>query len=269
MSAAETLFREGRLHEALAELQQQVRSNPAAVPPRIFLVQLLMTLGAWDRALTQLKVLEEMDAGTLPMVRTYETAIRCERLRLSVIGGERSPLVFGDPQPWLALLVQSLSLLNAGKVEQAAQLRAEALKQAPACGGMLNGTAFEWIADADSRFGPVLEVLLNGAYYWVPFNRIQRIEIAPPADVRDLVWLPAKFIWANQGEADGLIPVRYPLVPGQEDAALLMARRTDWQQRDDSTFIGHGQRMLATDAAELGLLEVRELTLDVTEPALA
>lgn len=267
MSAAETLFKEGRLKEALAELQQQVRSNPAAVPPRIFLVQLLMTLGAWDRALTQLKVLEEMDASTLPMVRTYEMAIRCERLRLSVISGERSPLVFGDPQPWLALLLQSLSLLNAGKLEQATQLRAEALEQAPACSGTLNGEAFQWIADADSRFGPVLEVLLNGAYYWVPFNRIQAIEIAPPADVRDLIWLPAKFTWANQGEADGLIPVRYPLVDGADEAALLMARRTDWQALDDATFIGHGQRMLATDAAEAGLLEVRELRLDATEAA--
>lgn len=269
MSAAETSFREGRLSDALAELQQQVRSNPAAVPPRIFLVQLLMTLGAWDRALTQLKVLEEMDASTLPMVRTYEMAIRCERLRLSVMSGERSPLVFGDPQPWLALLLQSLSLLNDGKIEQAAELRGQALEQAPACGGTLNGTAFEWIADADSRFGPVLEVLLNGAYYWVPFNRIQRIEIEPPADVRDLIWLPAKFTWTNAGEADGLILVRYPLAPSHEDPALLMARRTDWQQYDDTTYIGHGQRVLTTDAAELGLLEVRELCLDTAGQAAA
>ncbi len=264
MSAAETLFREGDLQGALGALQQVVRAQPAQSAPRVFLVQLLMTLGAWDRALTQLKVLEEMDAGTLPMVRTYETAIRCERLRQSVFAGERSPLIFGDPQPWLALLLQSLSLLSAGKLEQAAQLRAQAFEQAPASSGTINGTAFDWIADADSRLGPILEVLLNGAYYWVPINRISALTIEPPADVRDLVWLPARFTWVNGGEADGLIPVRYPGSEHHAEPAIQLARRTDWEQRDEATFIGQGQRVLTTDAVELGLLEVRELIIAPT-----
>jgi protein involved in temperature-dependent protein secretion len=41
-----------------------------------------------------------------------------------------------------------------------------------------------------------------------------------------------------------------------------MSRKTEWQALGDDAFAGLGQRVLATSAAELGLLEVREVTLD-------
>jgi type VI secretion system protein ImpE len=126
----------------------------------------------------------------------------------------------------------------------------------------MNGNAFEWIADADSRLGPVLEVLLNGAYYWVPFERIRRIEFEKPTDVRDLVWLPAQFTWSNDGQAMGLVPVRYP---GSEQAGqdpLKLARQTQWTDLGDDEFAGLGQRIVTTSGEELGLLDVREISLD-------
>src|SRR5260370_383324 len=208
--SAEEKLRAGDLPAWLLELQAAVRRDPADPKTRIFLAQLLMVLGDWDRALTQLKVIAEMDAGAIPMTRAYAAAIQCEQLRASILKGERSPLIFGDPEPWLALVVQGLAALAAGRTEQADAIRAEAFDAAPATVGSLNGTEFEWIADADSRLGPILEVLLNGAYYWVPFHRIAGIQFEAPADLRDLVWLPAQFTWANGGEAAGLIPTRYP-----------------------------------------------------------
>jgi type VI secretion system protein ImpE len=265
MSAADDSFRSGDLAQALAQLQAEIRQQPADANLRVFLSQLLMVLGQWDRALTQLKVLEEMDASTLPMVRTYQTAIACERLRQSVFAGERSPLVFGDPPAWLALMIQALQLTNQGHFQQASELRATALEQAPTTGGSLNGTAIEWVADADSRLGPVLEVLINGKYYWMPIERLKRIVIDVPSDVRDLVWTPAQLTLANGGEAVALIPTRYPGSEAVEDAQIRMARRTDWQSIADDTYVGLGQRVLTTDAVELGLLELRELSLDTVD----
>jgi type VI secretion system protein ImpE len=261
LSAAEEKLRAGELSACLTELQGEVRRNPAESRPRIFLAQLLMVLGEWDRALTQLNVIAEMEAGAIPMTRTYTAAIQCERLRDSILQGERSPLIFGDPEPWLALVVQGLAALAAGRTEQADTIRAEAFAAAPMTAGSLNGTAFEWIADADSRLGPVLEVLLNGAYYWVPFHRIAAIEFEQPADLRDLVWLPAQFTWANGGEAVGFIPTRYPGTQTCAESALRLARRTEWTAIGSEAFAGLGQRVLATSADEVPILEVRELRL--------
>jgi hypothetical protein len=66
--------------------------------------------GNWERALTQLNVAGEMDASTLAMVQTYREAIRCELLRAEIFAGKRSPLIFGQPDEWLALLTQALKL---------------------------------------------------------------------------------------------------------------------------------------------------------------
>jgi len=256
---AEDCFRRGDLAGCLQALQDTVRKNPADAKLRIFLAQVLMIQGDWDRALNQLKVIGEMDASALPMVAAYGAAIQCERLRADVFAGTRSPLLFGDPVPWIALQMQSIALLGAGRQNEAAEVRAQAFESAPATAGTLNGEPFEWIADADSRLGPVLEVLLNEAYYWIPFERIASVTVEPPSDARDFVWLPAEFRWTNGGEAMGLIPVRYPGSEKSAEPAIRMARRTEWQAAGPDAYVGLGQRILTTDGPEIGLLELREL----------
>ena len=262
MSGAESRLRAGDLPGCLNDLQEEVRRNPADAKPRIFLAQLLMVLGDWERALSQLAVAAELDPSAIPMAHSYRAAIQCEGLRRSVMRGEHSPLIFGDPEPWIELLVQGLAALAAGKAEAAEEIRAEAFAAAPTTTGSVNGTEIEWIADADSRFGPILETLLNGSYYWVPFHRIAAIKLDPPADLRDLVWLPAQFTWVNGGEAVGFIPTRYEGSERAEDPQLRLARKTEWTALGGGEgYAGRGQRVLATSADDFPLLEVRELVL--------
>jgi type VI secretion system protein ImpE len=259
--SAVTQFAGGDLAGCLAQLQNDVRRQPADGKLRVFLAQLLMVTGDWERALNQLRVAAELDAGALPMMHAYGAAIQCEQLRKQVFAGARSPLVFGEPLPWIAGLLQAFSLDAQGNGAQAAALRAESLESASGTAGTLNGAAFEWIADADSRLGPILEVLLNGAYYWVPFERISKVVVEAPSDARDLVWLPAQFVWANGGEAMGLLPVRYPNSERHDDDAIRLARKTEWVLLSGEQYAGVGQRILTTDTEEVGLLDVRELTL--------
>ncbi len=77
---------------------------------RVFLFQLLCVLGQWQRALTQLQVCGELDAGTLAMVNTYRDALQCEAVREAVFAGKTTPMVFGQPQTWVALLVEALQV---------------------------------------------------------------------------------------------------------------------------------------------------------------
>jgi type VI secretion system protein ImpE len=266
MVRAEEILREGRLAEALEQLQAQVRDEPADAKLRVFLFQLLAVTAQWQRALTQLNVLRELDAASLPMAHGYAEALRCEVLREEIFSGRRSPLVFGDPEPWIARMVEALSRGAEGRHEQAAQLREEALEAAEPSSGSIDGRDFEWIADADPRLGPLLEVIVNGRYYWVPFRRIRRIRLEAPDDLRDLVWLPARFTWANAGEAVGLIPSRYPGATSEDDPEILLARRTEWASPASEVYLGLGQRMLVTDRDEHPLLEAREIELANQDP---
>jgi len=261
MGAEESLH-EGNLDDALHQLQERVRQDPANVNHRIFLFQLLAVMGAWDRALNQLNVAGDLDDSTLAMVQTYREALRCEALRAEVFAGRRSPLVFGEPERWIALAIEAQRLTAVGEYEESQTLRGQALEQAPACPGTVDGEPFQWIADGDTRLGPLLEAIVNGHYYWIPVHHIRTLQIEPPEDLRDLVWIPAHFTWANGGESVALIPSRYPGSEASGDARIRLGRRTEWEEQPGGVYLGLGQRMLATDAGEYSLLDVREISLE-------
>jgi type VI secretion system protein ImpE len=262
---AEQTLRDGRVEEALAELQNEVRKAPDNAEYRVFLFQLLCVIGDWERARAQLKVLGELSAGSFPLVHVYGAAITCELLRAEVFAGARTPMVLGEPLPWLARLFQALSVAAQGHSAEAASLRAEALEQASAVPGTIDGQAFEWIADADSRLGPVCEAIVDGRYYWVPFERIRSVTLEAPADLRDVVWMPARLGLPNGGEASTLIPARYPGSEADRDGQIRLGRKTEWDEVAPETFHGRGQRMFATTGGEYALLSVRRIELGGSE----
>lgn len=270
LAKAEQAVRDADLETALRLLQEHVRSHPDAAPPRIFLFQLLSVLGQWDRALTQLNVAAELDPIALAMAQMYREALQCETLRADVFAGKRAPMVFGEPDEWLALLIESL-LTAAGSTPaaaaQAQTLRERAFEAAPATSGSIDGTAFEWIADADMRLGPVCEAVINGRYSWVPFARLSRIDIEAPADLRDVVWMPAHLQFTNGGDAVAVIPTRYPGSESSSDPRLQLARQTEWRAAAPDVFHGLGQRLWTTDAGEHALMDVREVRFDAAAGA--
>jgi type VI secretion system protein ImpE len=267
MTTAEELLAAGDPQGALELLQRQVRERAADPKLRVFLFQLLCVLGQWQRALNQLQVCGEMDAGTLAMVNTYREALQCEAVREAVFAGRTTPIVFGQPQPWVVSLVEALQADACGDGEFAVRLREDAFEAAPVTSGKLDGAAFDWIADADSRLGPVLEVVINGRYGWLPFSALTKVRIEAPTDLRDLVWVPAHLDFSNGGETVALIPSRYPGSGAQSDGALQLSRRTEWLAIGREQFRGMGQRVFITDTAELGLLEAREIVLQSALPA--
>jgi type VI secretion system protein ImpE len=265
VDAARALLRADGPRAALEQLKKDVRKVPREPRLRIFLFQLFCVVGEWDRALTQLAVAAEFDPEAVPMAQTYRAVIRCEMLRERVFKGLRTPTFLGEPEQWMSLLVEANRVLATGAEAEAASLRDAAFEQAPAISGQIDGKPFNWIADADPRLGPVLEAVVEGKYYWVPFGRIARVSLEPPADLRDQVWMPAQFIWSSGGESMGFIPTRYPgSQSGDED--LTLARRTEWRDSNDWP-LGLGQRMLATDADEVALMDLRKLVIDTSPTA--
>jgi len=265
LSTAEQSLRDGDPAAALRLLQEQVKARPADAKLRVFLFQLLSVLGQWERALNQLNVAATLDPGALAMAQMYREAIRCEVLRARVFEGKTAPMVFGAPEQWLALLVEALLQEGRENFAEGAALRAKALEEAPTSAGTLDNQPFEWIADADSRLGPVIEGVINGRYYWIPFDCLARLHIEAPTDLRDTVWMPAHFTFANGGESVGVIPTRYPGSESSGDGRVLLARRTEWTEPRAGAFYGLGQRLLTTDSGEASIMDIRELL--VARPA--
>jgi type VI secretion system protein ImpE len=261
--SAEEFLRRGDLDRALSTTQDLVRQDPGSARLRTCLFQLLAVRGQWERAMKQLDVVGDLDPQTIAMVQTYRPALQCELLRAEVFAGTRTPLVLGGPEPWMAYLLSALQLTAEGAFGQADEVRCQAFEAAPTTAGTVDGEPFEWIADADSRFGPMLEAIINGRYHWVPFHRLRSLTIEQPTDLRDMAWAPAMLGLATGADVVALLPSRYPGTEAADDSACLLARKTVWIERD-GTFLGLGQRILATDHAEYPLLDIREVRFEPT-----
>lgn len=264
--SAEDLLKAGDLDGALDALQADIRADAANPALRIFLFQLLSVRGDWKRAIAQLKLSAEMDGNATHMAQTYREGIICEVYREKVFSGEKEPLIFGEPEEWIALMVEALKANAAGKAEQAAETRAKAFDLAPTVSGKLDGQPFEWLADADMRLGPLLEVIVNGRYFWMPFTSISKAKFEDPIDLRDAVWTPAEIKLANGGDIVALIPTRYAGTVERGSDAERLARSTQWVDLGADTYAGLGQRLLTTDLGDTALMDLRLLEMDIEVP---
>jgi type VI secretion system protein ImpE len=265
LEAAEQSLKDGDIAGALKLLQEETRAHAADPKLRVFLFQLLCVTGQWERALTQLEVAGTLDASALAMVQMYSQAIRCEVLRAQVFEGKKSPMVLGQPEQWLALLIEALLVSGQGRVAESEGLRGRAFEAADPMSGTIDGESFAWIADADSRLGPVCEAIINGRYYWVPFSRLRKVVIDAPEDLRDLVWMPAHFEFDDGGDTVALIPTRYPGSEGSENTQVVLARTTVWSEVAAGVYHGLGQRLIATESGEKALMDIREIVLAAGE----
>ena len=247
-------IREARLSVARELLQNKIRAAAADARLRLSLLQLLCVMGEWDRVRNQLEVIESLGDENKSWINMLGPALMGEALRRDVFAGRTTPLVLGEPAEWIAKLIQAL---RPGDAAAQAQLRTAAFDAAPAVAAKVNGEEVPWLADADSRLGPVLEAIMDGKYYWIPFDRVRKLVLTVPTDLRHLVWLPGQITWSTGGESPVMIPTRYSGTEASADDQLRLARRTVWEEIAENQFRGLGQRMLTAGEKDFPILDVR------------
>jgi type VI secretion system protein ImpE len=238
---ARELLQAGKLDEAIQALGADLRSNPGDVQKRTFLFELLCFAGQYDRAEKQLDALagtnKETDMGTL----LYRAALHAERVRHDLFAKREFPVTAAGTASPVSLQ------------------------------GTINGQPFHTLEDADPRIGARLEVYAAGAYLWLPFEHISRVQMQPPKRLRDLIWVTAlvhtseAFKGRELGEV--LVPALQPFSWKHQDDQVRLGRVTEWQQEDGGELAPVGQKMLLADSEELPFLEVREIQFVAAQSA--
>lgn len=265
MTEAQQFLAAAQPQDALHALEKEVRSRPAEASLRQALVHVLAILGDWDRMLKQLGVLAEMGVTEQVTARSLEQMVVCERHRLEVMAGRKTPMFFGEPPHWVSSLVAALEQLNTDQPLAALNLTQQAFEQAPARAGQAGETTFQWLADADMRFGPIFEIVIQGNYYWVPMDQIKRMDIPAPTSVGDLVWLPVNIELLDGSELPAMLFTRYPGSDSASEGALQMSRLTEWREATAGYYLGTGQRVFTTDQGDISLLDIRSIVWDAAE----
>ena len=282
------------LADALARMETQVRQAPTSSAHRWALAELLCVLGQWGRALQQLQAgarLASQQADWRAKAHMLRGLIRAEAMRTEVFAGRQLPVPVMDRPQWMEEMAQAIAANVSGDHARADMLRRSALDAAPVCSGVcsqsqsaargdpsdasLVDTPFGWIADSDTRLGPVCELMVAGAYRWLAFADVEEITIERPDTLLDLVWLPATLrLCGTSGGPQTLhafIPTRYTGVEelaaqafsGQRDA-LMLSHLTRWHDTGDTGVFAQGQKMLMTPGGDVPLLEVRSLRMEVS-----
>lgn len=260
MWRANDLLRAGDLDGARAALIEVVRAEPAEQKARMFLFQLLCVLGDWDKAKSQLSILAQLSPEAQMLAVAYGQAIDAEKFRDEVFAGRATPPNLARNSPWADDLALSIGHFAAGRLEEAEELRSRAFDAAPETPGSLDGIEFDWISDADPRFGPCIEAIIAGSYGILPFDAVESITSEGPEDLRDIVWCPAQVQFKQGHSVAAMLPARYPGAHVAEDAAIRLARTTSWRSGSAGEQ-GEGQRLLSlSDGEERGILELRRLT---------
>jgi len=128
--------------------------------------------------------------------------------------------------------------------------------------GELNDKPFQTLRDCDDLFGPVLEVMAHGDYYWLPLQQVESLMMNAPKYPRDLLWLPAKLSLRDGPAGDVFLPALYPGSHQHADNQIKLGRQTDWQGGDAGPVRGIGFRMFLVDDDAKSLLEWRELQVE-------
>jgi protein involved in temperature-dependent protein secretion len=259
MRNADELLRSGDLDGARAALVEAVRSAPGDVPTRMFLFSLLAIGGEWDKARSQLSTLATLSPEAQMLSVVYGQAIEAEREREAVWAGTASARQHVASH-WAEALLTSISHLGRDEHDAVAAARDAAFDAAPDMPGTLDGQTFDWIADADTRFGPSFEAIIGGKYGLQAFDQVASITSEGPRDLRDLVWYPVQIAFRGGQSVAALLPVRYPGIA--EDPAERLARATSWRDCGSGEQ-GSGQHIwMTSNGDDCELLAVRHLQFD-------
>ncbi|SFS03767.1 type VI secretion system accessory protein TagJ [Sphingomonas jatrophae] len=260
MPSADELLRQGDLDGARAALVEVVRARPGDPEARIFLFQLMAVAGEWTKARTHLDLLAKLSAEAQMLAVAYNQALEAEIFRSAVFDGTATAPILTREADWAKDIAEAIKLAACGEANAADDARGRAFDAAPDTPGTLDGIAFDWIADADARFGPTFEAIIAGQYGLVPFSAVEKITSEGPKDLRDIVWYPVQIGWKNGQSVAGMLPARYPGTEHSTDGAERLARATSWRETPVGE-AGSGQHLLALSGGEeRGLLELRALS---------
>lgn len=256
----------GKIDEAIAAVEAAIRAAPGDAALRQQLFQLLAVTGNWARAGQQMATAGSLNAKLTPTVLAYRGLVEAEMVRQAVFAGTTTPMLMGEPEPWMAAWLKAAEAVTKAQFAEAEALRDQALDQSPATpcirtppGEGAPEQSLPGFLDADTRLGPMLEGVIDGKYYWIPFCRISELEVSPPECLADAVWASVRIKWTAGGESHGFVPARYPNSERSADKDIRLGRATEFMDAGAGSSFGLGHRLFLTgneEVGEVGLLEL-------------
>lgn len=264
MTEAEELLKEGRLAEAIEAVTREVKARPSDETRRMFLFELLLFAGQWERAQKQLDAVAGLDAQSEAGAQVYRNNLGAMRGRERLWTEGVAPHFVSEPPPEVTLHLAAIDEWRAGRPEEARRLLAEAAELRQPLAGRANGREFTDWRDADDAVAPVLELIISDKYTWLPFSQVSRVEFETPRRLRDLVWCPARVLTRTGVAGELFVPALYEGTSRHDDEKVRLGRMTVWEDEGegDAPPRAFGLRLFLAGDDELTLFEAGSVDFD-------
>ena len=262
MMQAETLFKEGRLADAVDSQLSFVKKNPSDSNARFFLAELSAFQGDWERVDRQLDAisLQNSNAAMLPLL--FRQLVRAEIIREQVFLEGRAPELVVALAHDCELQLEACTAFRLGQFDDCKALLERADAERHSIRGTCDGKTFETLLDVDDRLRGVAEILTaSGKYFWIPWNSIESIEFEKPERPIDLIWRKAAISVKGGPDGEVYLPVRYPKPTTWTDDQRL-GRNTSWVEHASGLVTGVGQRTLLVEDEGIPILEIEAINME-------
>lgn len=248
------LFQEGRLRDAIQAQEGVVRSRPDEVAARLLLCEFLLFDGNLDAVRDHIHHLPVDSLEMSAYSNDYRLLLDAEdeRRRSLAIG---KPRFMREPTPHSLHSVEALQALRIGDWDACTEHLDRAMSLLNDIPGHVDGRAFEFARDGDDLFAHHLEVLLDGDYYWFPFDQVARLELGERVQLRDRYLVPAHLTARSGVEWQVHLPALYPGTHMHDDDEVRTGQATDWYADKHGPTRGVGQRLFTFGEEELTLLD--------------
>jgi type VI secretion system protein ImpE len=263
MMEAKGLLDAGRLSEAIESLTREVKAHPTDATRRMFLFELLLFAGEWERALKHLDVAAGGDAQTEVGAQVYRNNVRAMRERERLWDEGVAPNFLSEPTRDVQLHLAAVAEWRAGGAARAAELLDEAEDLRGPLTGRVDGREFSGWRDADDFLAPVLELIISDKYTWLPYAEVRRVELAPPKRLRDMVWCQARVETRRGVSGEMFVPALYEGSGRHADDEVRLGRVTQWEGGgEEGPERAAGLRLFVAGDEELAISEVRRIEFD-------
>lgn len=260
MSASE-LYEAGKLKEAIAAQNEEVKKHPEDTGRRGFLCELLCFAGDFERADKHLEVIGKQDSKAMIGVALFRQLVRAEQARQQFYSEGRLPEFLTEPAEHLKLHLEASIRIREGNLAEAAEFLARAEEQRPKLPGTCDEQPFDDLRDLDDLTAPIFEILTsNGKYYWVPAEQVELIEFHPPERPRDLLWRRGHMIVSGGPDGEVYFPTVYVGSLTDADERIHLGRVTDWRTAVGAPVRGIGQRTFLVGDVDKPILQIQNIT---------
>ncbi len=252
----------GELSKAVEAGVNLVKTNPGDPRARIFLFELSLFSGDWDRAERQLDVISHQDHNAMIGGAMYKGNIKAEQDRLKYFSEALKPETMTASPSYINDLLDANKRVIEGNIAEARQILDRVEEERPAFPCKVNGESFSDIRDYNDLTMCVLEVVFKGSYLWLPFQEIVKIEFFKPKLLRDLYWVHGNVELLNGTNGEMFFPALYAGTSKSDDDQVRLGRMNDWRDLGEELFVGEGTKAFWMDGRVKSLLDIETIEFE-------